>query len=130
MIFRKEHIPNELMKGSLHMLYKKYYPSNPLNHRGIGILNIIAKILSSILQKRWVHFEKQMYILEDEQGGCIADRGTDDQLYMTVKTIHLTQLQSMYCCFLDLSKAYDTCWRTGLWMKLWEIGVTGIIGKY
>ena len=107
------------------MLYKKDDPRNPLNYRGIGLLNIIAKVFSSILQKRWVKFEKQMHILEDEQGGFRADRGTDDQLYITVETIYLKQPQTIYCCFLDLSKAYDTVWRAGLWMKLWEVGVTG-----
>ena len=27
-----------------------------------------------------------------------------------------------YCFFLDVQKAYDTPWKTGLWKKLWELG--------
>ena len=27
--------------------------------------------------------------------------------------------------FLDVKKAYDTVWRDGLWVKLWDLGVRG-----
>ena len=26
---------------------------------------------------------------------------------------------------LDVQKAYDTVWRNGLWVKLWDLGVRG-----
>ena len=26
---------------------------------------------------------------------------------------------------LDVQKAYDTVWRDGLWLKLWDLGVKG-----
>ena len=27
--------------------------------------------------------------------------------------------------FLDVQKAYDTVWRDGLWLKLWDMGIKG-----
>ena len=38
------------------------------------------------------------------------------------------------CFLLDVPKAYDTLWRNGLWLKLWDMGVKGrmwrVIKKY
>ena len=33
--------------------------------------------------------------------------------------------RTTYCFFLDVQRAYDTVWRTGLREKLWEIGSRG-----
>ena len=33
-----------------------------------------------------------------------------------------------YAFFLDVQKAYDTVWRDGLWLKLWDTGVKGGCG--
>ena len=30
-----------------------------------------------------------------------------------------------YAFFPDVQKAYDSVWRNGLWLKLWEFGVRG-----
>ena len=30
-----------------------------------------------------------------------------------------------YAFFLDVQNAYDTVWRNGLWVKMWEFGVRG-----
>ena len=30
-----------------------------------------------------------------------------------------------YAFFLDVCKVYDTVWRDGLWVKLWDMGVKG-----
>ena len=40
------------------MVYNKDDLRDHLKDRGIDLLNIIAKVFSSILQKRWVDFEK------------------------------------------------------------------------
>uniref|UniRef100_A0A8C5FEN0 Reverse transcriptase domain-containing protein n=1 Tax=Gadus morhua TaxID=8049 RepID=A0A8C5FEN0_GADMO len=32
---------------------------------------------------------------------------------------------SLFCCFIDYSKAFDTVWRDALWHKLLKIGIEG-----
>ena len=34
-----------------------------------------------------------------------------------------------YAFFLDIQKAYDTVWRNGLWVKLWDMRVKGKIWR-
>ena len=37
----------------------------------------------------------------------------------------LKEDKETYAFFLDVQKAYDTVWRDGLWLKLWDMGVKG-----
>ena len=37
----------------------------------------------------------------------------------------LREGKKTYAFFLDVQKAYDTVWRNGLWVKLWDLGVRG-----
>ena len=37
----------------------------------------------------------------------------------------LREDKEMYTFFLDVQKAYDTVWRDGVWLKLWDMGVKG-----
>jgi len=34
-----------------------------------------------------------------------------------------------YAFFLDVKIAYDTVWRDGLWLNLWEMGVRGKVWR-
>ena len=39
----------------------------------------------------------------------------------------LQKRKRIYAFFLDVKKAYDTVWRDGLWLKLWDMCVRGRI---
>ena len=47
-----------------------------------------------------------------------------DNVYEIVQG-RLREDKETYAFILDVQKAYDTVWRDGLWLKLWDMGVKG-----
>ena len=41
------------------------------------------------------------------------------------RVYRLRKGKQTYAFFLDVHKAYDTVWRDGLWVKMWDMGVRG-----
>ena len=39
--------------------------------------------------------------------------------------IFLHKKKKLFCAFVDFKKAFDTVWRSGLWIKLISFGITG-----
>ena len=65
--------------------------------------------------------------LADEQGGFRRSRGTPDLLFM-LREIILTRKfrgEGTFATFIDAKKAYDTVWREGNFVRLYEKGVKG-----
>ena len=59
--FNNEITPNQWITGIQHPLYKSGEKRDPLNYRGIMLLNVTSKLYESILEKRldsWVEKEK------------------------------------------------------------------------
>ena len=61
-------------------------------------------------------------ILTDAQGGFRAKRRCADQIMILRGACELRK-KSTWLGFMDVSKAYDTVWREGLWRKMREYGV-------
>ena len=51
--------------------------------------------------------------------GCVDNINTPNELMQG----RLKEGKETYAFFLDVQKAYDSVWRNGLWLKLWEFGV-------
>jgi len=60
-----------------------------------------------------------------EQGGFRPGRGCPEQLFTLTELIRLRRLrgQRTFACFLDIRKAYDTVWHTGLKLRLLQSGI-------
>jgi len=61
----------------------------------------------------------------EEQGGFRPERGTQDQIFILTEVLRARTHRTTYAAFIDVKKAYDTVWRNGLWLRLWEEGVRG-----
>ena len=94
------------------------------NHRGISLLCIAGKIYARILLNRLVAHLEVIGLLPESQCGFVAGRSTIDPCFA------LRQLQEkcwfhskdLFLLFVDLTKAFDTVNRDGLWALLKKIG--------
>ena len=111
-----DHIPNEILKNvnileHLHCLLNTCFqysvmpskwkmsiispipkgsdkdPYLPLNYRGISLNSCLAKVFSSILNKRIVSYCNELDLLVDEQNGFRAGRSCEDHIYSLTSVI-------------------------------------------
>ena len=124
-MWRKEAIPQEFKDASIIHLYKR--KGNPQvcdNHRGISLLSIAGKILAKILLNRLnVHLD-QKGLIPESQCGFRKDRGTIDMIFTARQLQEKCQEQNvdLYMTFVDLTKAFDTVSRDGLWKIMAKFG--------
>ena len=89
------------------------------NYRGISLQNCRAKLFSSALNKRLItHYED---LFSKHQFGLRANHRTADSLFIlkTLITKYVfNKKKKIYSCFVDLRKAFDTLWQSGLLYKL------------
>ena len=133
-----DHIPNEILKNvnileHLHRLLNTCFqysvmpskwkmsiispipkgsdkdPYLPLNYRGISLNSCLAKVFSSILNKRIVSYCNELDLLVDEQNGFHAGRSCEDHMYSLTSVIRnqFEQNRSVFCAFIDLEKVFD-----------------------
>ena len=89
------------------------------DYRGIALLSIVGKLLGRILNARIMPFVEKEELVE-EQGGFRTERGCMDVLFAYSEVVHGRKREgkATYCCFIDVRKAYDRVWRTGLWKRV------------
>ena len=117
--------PTDLKDASIIHLYKR--KGNPQvcdNHRGISLLSIAVKILAKILLNRLNAHLDQAGLIPESQCGFRKDRGTIDMIFTARQLQEKCQEQNvdLYMTFVDLTKAFDTVSRDGLWKIMAKFG--------
>jgi hypothetical protein len=93
------------------------------NHRGISLLSIAGKILARVLLNRLLkHLEQGL--LPESQCGFRSERGTVDMIFAARQLQEKCQEQhkDLFVTFVDLTKAFDTVSREGLWKIMGKFG--------
>ena len=87
-------------------------------HAGKVLLKVVARRLSA-------YCEAKGLLPEEEQCGFRPDRSTMDMMFVVRRLQEVGRRAgvSLYMCFIELQKAYDTGDRTLLWQVLIRIGV-------
>ena len=117
---RKEVITQAFNDATIiHLFKRKGNPEVCDNHRGIS-----EKSLARILLNRLNEHLEQSGFLSGSQCGFMKDRGTIDMIFIARQLQEKCQEQNvdLYMTFVDLTKAFDTVSREGLWKIMAKFG--------
>ena len=124
LIWNQQIIPQEFKDATIVHLYKrKGLRQSCDNHRGISLLSIAGKILARLMLNRLIdHLERDL--LPESQCGFRKGRGTVDMIFAARQLQEKCQEQNkaLYSTFVDLTKAFDTVSREGLWKIMAKFG--------
>lgn len=116
--------PEEWCKSVLVMLPKKGDLKDCNNYRSIALIPHICKIMLIIIKERLEKIIEQH--LSEEQAGFRKDRSTIQQILMLRLLMEDAKSsgQTIYHCFVDFKKAFDSVWHEGLWATLDSMGAS------
>ena len=108
--------PEKWAEGIIVPLYKKGNVHDVNNYRGITLLSCLAKLFTSILNRRISSFCKQNHTISDAQFGFRKGQSTVDALFVLTNVVQkfINENKRLYCAFIDLKKCFDTIYRNGL----------------
>ena len=127
-IFLKKLFPKKWKEAMIIPILKPdKNPTDPLSYRPISLISCLFKILDKIINKRLVWFLEKNNLLRHNQSGSREGRNTLDNLGEIVTEIQHAFAEQKYhvSLFLDLEKAYDTCWNQHLLQQLENFGMSG-----
>jgi hypothetical protein len=124
--FAREEVPSEWMKGIIVPILKSGNKLNPLNYRGITLLNVVSKVYASVLTTRLSSWAEAKGILVEEQAGFRPGRSVGENIYILTECIksRIEKEEKVYTGFLDIEKAYDRVDRQAVWASLLQRGVS------
>jgi len=125
--FLAKGFPEALSTGVVHALFKGGDASKFDNYNGISVGPILAKLFAMILDKRLSEWAKQHGLHAKGQAGFRKDYRITNQLFILRTLIEQSKAKKkpLYCCFVDLKKAFDTVPCEALWQVLAGLGVKG-----
>ena len=127
-IFDTGILPDVWLEGKIRPIYKnKGSHFDPENYRPITILSCLGKLFTAILNNRLTKYLELHGTLDENQAGFRQGYSTTDHIFTLNSLLELFKYhkKTLFCTFIDFSKAFDTVWRTGLWGKLLSNSING-----
>ena len=124
LIWREGKVPQQCKDAVIIVLHKKGDKTEYRNYRGISLVSHADKVLLKVVARRLSAYFEAKGLIPEEQCGLRQDRSTTDMIVVRrLQEIGRKAGVSLFMCFMDLHKAYDTVDRTLLWEALTRIGV-------
>nr|VZH94102.1 unnamed protein product [Spirometra erinaceieuropaei] len=123
-MWRQGEVPQDFKDATIVHLYKRKGNRQVCdNHRGISLLNIAGTIFARILLNR-LNNHLEQGLLSESQCGFRRHRGTTDMIFAARQLQEKCQEMRthLYSTFVDLTKAFDTVNREGLWKIMQKFG--------
>ena len=120
--------PKSWKKSNVVPIFKhKGAKDSVANYRPISLLSCMSKVVERQVYNELYNFCMENGLLSEKNSGFKKKVGTIDQLISLTNKIYqgLDDGEEIAMIFLDLSKAYDRVWHTGLLHKLKKIGIRG-----
>ena len=105
----------------LHPLHKSGELDNPNNFRGIAIASCFGKLFTTLLRNRLQDICNENNIISRFQGSGKKNCRTADNhmiVRFLIDKIVKGERKKLYCCFIDIKKAFDFTKRNHLFYKL------------
>ncbi|KAA5650649.1 reverse transcriptase family protein, partial [Pseudomonas aeruginosa] len=111
------------MKSIFIPLHKKGSTKKCNNYRLISLISHASKAMLHIINTRLSAYLSRE--IAPEQAGFVKGRGTREQILILRQIIEKAREfdSTLYICFVDFCKAFDTVIWTHLWKILAEMGV-------
>ena len=122
-------IPESWTIGMIMPIYKNKGDKGDFdNYRGITILSCLGKLFTSVINARLNRYSNEVNLLNENQTGFRKGYSTLDHIFLLKNIIDILVnqcKQKLFCAFVDYKKAFDTVWRSALWHKMLESGISG-----
>lgn len=120
LILISERFPTQWATGFLIPIFKSGWDLDKANYRGISVTSCVGKLFSLIINSRLVNLLEVKKIISPAQIGFRKGKRTSDHVFALKCILEeaKSRKQPIFCCFVDLKKAFDTVWREGLFYKL------------
>jgi hypothetical protein len=125
-IFKSEYPPN-WNKQVIHPIFKDGDEMSCNDYRGISVAPVLAKLYAMVLEGRITKWAEANGVRARSQAGFRAKFRTTDHIFTLQTLIDKAKAHSttLYCCFVDFKKAFDSVPRELLWQRLREAGLHG-----
>ena len=126
-MFEREVWPDRWSRGIIFPTHKHDSRLDPGNYRPITLLSVMGKLFGAVMNARLIAFSESVGSVCDEQGGFRPKRGAPDQVFLWREILASRRERRLptMACFVDVRKAYDTVWREGAYVRIYEGGVRG-----